>query len=393
MSVLSTLKPTYNAKPIGSVRSLALALRVSEAALKNYASSRDTLYDRFAIPKGDGKERLICNPKKELKFIQKRINRAVFENVVFPPYLYGGIAGRDYVQNAQQHSGAQALIALDIRDFYPSITAAQTRQIFKNFCRFPDTVAEILTQLTTLDGCVPQGACTSSNIANLVFFDIEHLLAQQLLSRRFIYTRLLDDISISSPNRPFGKTEQEKIIKSVAAMLKMRGMHLKNKKTRTTTKSNPADLMEVTGLWLNRGRPRVLRSERISIRSEARKVGQLFKISREASDYHEIFNRSSGRVSKLAHLGHAESQILRDKLRKILPHLSVEEQFHLSRKVESLRRSVRGRRGTWEYVTRYHQAKYSVNVLKRSNRRLAYRLEAMLAACKPTSSHQRIIYG
>lgn len=393
MSVFSSLKPTYNAKPIGSVKSLALALRVSEAALKNYAASRDALYDRFTIAKSDGKERPICNPKKELKFIQKRINRAIFDNVLFPPYLYGGIVGRDYVQNAQQHAGAQALIALDIRDFYPSITASHARNVFKYFCRFPDPVAEILTQLTTLDECVPQGACTSSNIANLVFFDIEHLLAQQLSSRHFVYTRLLDDISISSPKRPFGKTEQEKIIKSVADMLQMRGMHLKNKKTRTTTKSNPADLMEVTGLWLNRGRPRVLRSERIDIRREAIKVGKLFKLSREANDYHEIFNRSSGRVSKLAHLGHVESRVLRDKLRTMLPHLSLDDQFHLTRKIESLRRTIRGRRGSWEYVTRYHQAQYFVNILKRNNRRLAHRLEAMLASCKPIATHQSIIYG
>lgn len=393
MSVFSSFKPTYNAKPIGSVGSLARALQISEAQLINYARHRDALYDRFDVAKSDGTFRKICNPKRGLKFIQKRINRAVFDNVTFPPYLFGGIKGRDYVQNAKLHADAQALIALDIRNFYPSITTAHVRNVYKYFCKFPEPVVEILTQLTTLDGTVPQGACTSSNLANLIFFESEPLVAESLADRKFTYSRLLDDISVSCQNRVFGHREQEKIIKSIAGMLHMHGMHLKNQKTRTTTRGNPEQLMEVTGLWLNRGQPRVMRAERIDIRREARKISQLFKISREASAYHDAFNRASGRVAKLAHLQHLESEVLRNSLRNMLPHLALEERFHLARKVESIRRTARSRRGTLEYMTRYYKALYSINILKRSHRAMARRLEGLLATCRPTTSREKIIYG
>lgn len=386
-------RPIYKSKPIGSVESLAQALGVNTHALLNYARRSDELYDSFQIEKRDGSAREICNPKRELKFIQKRINRAIFENVDYPTYLYGGIKNRDYVKNATEHAGAKALIALDVRDFYPSISEAHVKDIFKNFCRFPDDVAAILVRLTTLGGVVPQGACTSSNLANLVFYDVEHILVRDLREQRICYTRLLDDISISSKARPFGKKEQEKIIKRVSSMLSTRGMHLKNKKTKVVSKENPTDLMEVTGLWLNRGLPRVKRIERIEIRKELRKTERFFGVSRTSTEYHSIFNRISGRVAKIAHLRHAEAHIARGRLRGILPHLGIDDQIHLSRRVRSLSMAKGEKRGTLEYIKRYYQTLYLVNILKRSNRKTALGHEAVLAKCRPTKTHESIVYG
>lgn len=297
------------------------------------------------------------------------------------------------MQNAALHGGAEGLIALDVRDFYPSISETQVKQVFKQLCRFPDDVAEVLTRLTTLDGSVPQGACTSSNLANLVFFEHEHIVVKQLMSQGFLYTRLLDDISISSKSRPFSDRQKNKIVEQIASLLKMYGMHLKNKKTKVTSKSNPEHLMEVTGLWLNRGKPRVKRSERLVIRKEVRKTVQLFGISRSDPEYHKTFNRASGRVAMLAHLGHAEASVARMQLRDKLPHLNIEAQLHLSRQVRALKAAKPGKRATIEYIERYFKAKYQVKVLMRSNRSRALDLEKKLLLCAPTRSREDIIYG
>lgn len=386
-------RPIYKNRPIGSVDSLARALRVGVAELKNYAKCRDDLYDFFEIDKKDGSKREICSPKRELKFIQKRINRAVFENVEFPSYLFGGIKDRDYVKNANEHSYAKALITLDVRNFYPSITENQVKDIFKNFCKFPDEVVELLSKLTTLKGVVPQGACTSSNIANLVFFDIEHLLVKGLRDQKFIYTRLLDDISISSTTRVFGVKEQERIIRRVADMLHLRGMHLKNKKTKCVAKSNPESLMEITGLWINRGQPRIKREERIDIRKEVRRTENIFKLSRTSHEFHELFNRVSGRVGKIAHLRHSEATFSRSRLRGVLPHLGVDEQMHLVRQVRSLSTAKVEKRETLEYIGKYYKVLYLINILRRSNVRSAVQLQSKMDRCKPTTTVENIVYG
>ena len=393
MSVFSILRPTYGARPIGSISSLAATLGVNPIALENYSKQRSELYDRFSISKSDGGTRDIQSPKRELKFIQKRINRAIFDNVIFPDYLFGGVKGRDYVKNASMHSHAFGLMAMDVRNFYPSISESQVKKIYKNLFHFPEDVANILTALTTLDGSVPQGACTSSNIANLVFFDKEHIIVSQLLSKGFVYTRLIDDISISSGRRIFSPKEQSSIAVQIAAMLKMHGMQIKNKKTKITTRRNPEELMEVTGLWLNRGKPRVRRLERVDIRKELRETAQLFDISRTAENYHEKFNRSSGRVAKLAHLGHVEAIGAREKLRKILPHLDTESQYRLSMQIKSLQSSKPGRRSTIEYIERYYKALYMINILKRSNRHRALAMNKVLKSCAPTRQREELIYG
>ena len=386
-------KPEYRSKPIGSIAALALTLRVHEHALITIAERASSLYDQFAVKKKDGTDRLISNPRRELKFLQKRINRAIFGNVIYPDYLFGGIVDRDYVQNAEIHSDSKALIALDIENFYPSIRFTHVRDIFQNFCRFPENVAIVLAKLATMNDQVPQGACTSSHIANLVFYNVESLLVYHLNSKRLRYTRLLDDISISSPSRELSKKEVDDTLSRVSKMLKFRGMRLKSKKTRITTKQNPATLMEVTGLWLNRGRPRVKREERQDIRSDVRRVEALFEISRTSPEYHEAHDRVSGRVAKLSHLEHPEASVYRERLRKKLPHFSVEDQIHLRRQVDSLTRSKPEKRGTIEYISRYFQISYKLNILRRNNRKLSLELIRLMSKCRPTHSREEIIYG
>ncbi|ABM36663.1 reverse transcriptase family protein [Polaromonas naphthalenivorans] len=164
------MQPNYSANPIGSPSALAATLGVSVAVLNDFASTSASKYSKFELAKADGKPRFISSPNHDLKIIQKRINRFVFGNVIYPDYLFGGIEGRDYVKNARVHANAKSLITLDIKNFYPSIREEYVFKIFKHFCKFPDSVANLLTKLTTLDNCVPQGACTSSHLANLVFF-------------------------------------------------------------------------------------------------------------------------------------------------------------------------------------------------------------------------------
>lgn len=385
-------KSVYRSKPIGSLAALSLALNTKTSALQSIATRTSTLYASFSTPKKDGTQRPIVSPHKELKFLQKRINRQVFENIDFPPYLFGGIKDRDYVKNAIVHQNAKALIALDVKNFYPSISEGHVQSIFQNFCNFPKDVAHLLTKICTLEGKVPQGACTSSYIANLVFYDVEPLLVDYLNSKNLRYTRLLDDISISSHHRNFSKKEIEEIIERVTAMLSNKGMHLKNKKTRITTKSNPVDLMEVTGLWLNRGKPRVKREERINIRHELRLLSDLFKISRTSEDYHKKFNHTSGRVAKLSHLGYADAQIYRSKLREKLPFLGIDEIIHLRRQVHGLSKSLPKQRDRFEYIDKFNRIRYKVMILRRNNVAEFNRLNTILDGCRPSKTKEQIIY-
>jgi len=386
------MKPFFSGSRISTVESLASALRINSADLKAMAGSASRLYSDFEILKRDGSPRFVAGPYQNLKIIQKRINRQILERVDYPPYLFGGLAERNYVQNAQVHSGARVVIALDVRDFYQSIRKPAVFELFKYFFCFSNEVAEVLTNLCTRGGSVPQGACTSSFLANLIFYKLEHRLVLSLADQGLRYTRLIDDISISSP-QPVSKSRSEMLIKQVAAMLKVGGFKLKNKKTRVTSDSNPEELMLVTGLWLNRGAPRVSREERQDIRLEVRKCTLNSRVERISEEFHELHSRVSGRVAKLAHLKHPESKRFRGFLRLCMPIYGKADIARTEALILGMGKTPLSTRATLSYITKYYQALHRVNIIGRTQVNLCERLRKHMWKLRPAKRKDAVIHG
>lgn len=165
-------QPCFKDKPIASTAALASALHIPNRQLTWAINMADWLYR--ALPpmvKSDGSIRQVYDPARPLKDIQRRINRHIFGHVDFPFYLQGGIRDRKKprhcLANAKLHSGAKIVINEDISGFFPSITERQVQDIWQHFFHFPPDLAIILTKLTTHEGRLPQGAPTSSYLANL----------------------------------------------------------------------------------------------------------------------------------------------------------------------------------------------------------------------------------
>lgn len=175
-------KPYYPYSPIASIDSLSLTLGVVPKILLDIAKNSCTSYTEFVVS-SKNKDRLVYEPKYELKRIQKRINTRLFEKVEYPAYLQGGIKDhaikRDYVENAKLHVDSNHLINLDIKSFYDNIKPCYVFDVYKKLFKFPDDVCEVLTLLTTYKNRVPQGACTSSYLANLIFFNSEYTLVRE----------------------------------------------------------------------------------------------------------------------------------------------------------------------------------------------------------------------
>jgi len=83
---------------------------------------------------------------------------------------------------------------------------------------FSDDVAEVLAMLTTKAGGLPQGAVTSSYLANLVFWNYEPGLVENLEVSGLRYSRYVDDISVSSKRR-LRAEEQTRLVSQIYGML------------------------------------------------------------------------------------------------------------------------------------------------------------------------------
>ncbi|MCW5672084.1 MAG: hypothetical protein KIT86_20690 [Hydrogenophaga sp.] len=386
------MKAQYSKRPIGSLRALSQTLQVEVEILQDTASRIKHHYHLHEIPKADGNFRKIQIPTNHIKVIQKRINKHIFDNVIYPPYLHGGIKDRDYVKNATEHAGAEAVITLDVKNFYPSISRERVVSIFQHFCKFPKDVSQLLADLCTLDGLLPQGACTSSHLANLALFDCEYHFAQYCKSKGYTYTRLLDDIAISR-KKPFSPQEIEKVIVSVKAMMKRCGLKLNNRKQRITARSNPETLMEVTGLWLNRGKPRAHTEDRRSIRAELHSCESAATNNRTDEDFHNLHNRLSGRVAKLSYLKHKEAANYRGRLQAILPLYDETAATAIFKQAKYLSRSKTSTRAKYAYFQQYHLVNYKANILFRNNITQATIVKKLLEGCKPIGQKDELLYG
>lgn len=380
-------KPYYPLTQIGSLNSLGLALGVVPKLLTDLIKDIPSNYTPFNIKSKSGKERDVFEPKYNLKVIQKRINKQILSRVNFPLYLQGGLKDednkRDYLSNATFHANSETLISLDIKDFYNSISEHQVEHIFKHFFKFPPDVSEVLTKLVTLEGRVPQGACTSSYIANLVFHDKEYLVVSKLRRKKISYSRLLDDVTLSSQKKIQDK-DIENSITMVVDMFKSKSLRINNKKKRIEHKAFRNHDYTVTGLWVGHGVPKLRKAERRYIRQMVYECEKYYKKDKTDEQYHKLWNSTSGKVAKMSHLGHAQSEDYRKRLSLILPELSENNIEKLITQVKKfVDKIIKGKYKDIASATRrYNELSYQIGICSRSDIVISKSLRAQLKQVK-----------
>jgi len=384
-------KIIYAGSPIGSIKTLSQVLNYSEDRLEKISDEIVDYYTEFEKTVKN-KTRLLSEPTPALKTLQKRINSRVFSNIRFPHYLHGGINAsppRDFVSNAQAHVGAESAVALDIRNFYPSITIQHVLETFLYLFKFPRNVSEVLAKLVTLNGSLPQGAPTSSYIANLILFQREYKLASKFESQGFIYTRLIDDITVSCKKK-LSNDEQTKIADEVIGMLKSYGFAIHPTKKFFYSKSNPQHLMHITGLWLNRGTPRVSRKTRQVISKEVNDISiKASSHGRYDSQYHKHYESVSGKVALLKRMGHPESVKMRKSLDSIKPIYDSSDKSKIKTLVSEFCKKKHDKTKVG-YLRKFYKLQYSLSILKRTDKALAQKLQKNLNLFRPEMTLRNI---
>lgn len=370
-------KPYYPHKPISSIETLARALGVEPKRLESIADRAEDSYSQYELPE---KNRTVFEPKYELKKIQKRINDRIFEKVQYPAYLQGGIKAkdkRDYVENAKIHTASNTLISLDIKQFYTNIRADKVFNIYKQFFNFPEDVSEILTKLTTYKERVPQGGCSSSYLANLVFFNSEYRLVSAFRGKGIKYSRLLDDVTLSSSEN-IENEKLSKLIKTVASMFTKYGLKLNSKKTKVEYRGKADKGFEVTGLWVEHNSPKLRKSERRYIRQLVYNCEQKFTSEKTTPEYHSLWNKSSGKVAKLTRLEHTQSTQLRERLSVILPEYSDYDVLKIKILVNKALKIPPAQHQKIGRIKQFNKLIFKLGILKRSHNKLAKKLRIEL---------------
>ncbi len=314
------LRPSYKLRPIQSLASLAIALGISDPELANLIRNAPSLYREGKIPKGDGTPRIYYDALDPLKTVQGRLLRNILDRVTWPPYLFGGVRDpsnpRDYLGNAASHSGAALQFKTDVASFFPSIKAELVLRIWEGVFRFPRRVSTALTALTTYRGFLPQGTRTAQAIANLALWDIEPEVVVRLADMGFRYTRLTDDITIST-NNPRAAKRLDAAIQLIHGMLRSHEFQRKGKKEKISTQRGS---MIVNNVLTNR-RPSLPAKKRNEIAREAIALAKII----DAADHSALTTNESelrhvvGRLNMLARFHRKEARRLGLLLNSVLP--------------------------------------------------------------------------
>lgn len=194
------------------VKSPTSFLRMIDSSEKEYQKIKHNL-DRFYTKQerqktdqfgnikfdqdGNPEKRIIHPSWKKLKSIQKLINSRILSQIPLPDALHGAIKEKSCITNAKAHQGNKYFLLTDLRGFFPSIKHYIVHERLLE-AGFSKPVAHMITRLVTYKGCVPQGAPTSSTIANFVFFPYDQKLMKICSNKNLTYTRFVDDLTFSS---------------------------------------------------------------------------------------------------------------------------------------------------------------------------------------------------
>jgi RNA-directed DNA polymerase len=245
---------------------LAAALGLDLKTLKwlTYHRRGATLvhYHRYGIPKKTGGIRPISAPKPKLAAAQEWVLRNVLDKVAPTAEAHGFVRARSVVTNATPHVGKKVVVNLDVKDFFPTFRFRRVKGLFRKGLGFSEHVATVLALLCTepprvevsLDGkaymvalgerVLPQGACTSPAITNLICTRLDRRLAGLARYFGYRYTRYADDLTFSGDD-----TETTgKLLAGIRRVVKAEGLEPNEDKTRVM---RPGRRQEVTGVTVN----------------------------------------------------------------------------------------------------------------------------------------------
>ena len=252
---------------------LALRLSYPEDRLKEIHQQRKFKIHSFPIEtiksSGEIKKREIDAPLGEYKFLLKRINNRILNKLKLLDGICGAIIGKDLFDMVDIHCGREAILKIDLEDFYPNISSRNINStLIRNKCS-PD-IARYLTELMTHNNILPQGFSTSPMISNLVAHNLDleqlHICEQFDIGR----TRWLDDIIFSGRRK-----DLELAAPKLLTAVKINGFRINKNKTRF---SGRKEKLEVVGLITDKHKPYISQEvvEKVLMFIRIRKIESVF---------------------------------------------------------------------------------------------------------------------
>ena len=208
------------------LQTLSAELAISVAVLRRIIATAPRRYKVYPIPKRRGGFRIIAQPSRELKILQRYLLENLLCDYPIHSSAMGYAYGRGIADNARMHRGNDFLLKLDFKDFFPSILVSDWERVVRKSERKLTRAELSLTKQIMFWGagsdqpyCLSIGAPTSPALSNIVMYELDVQLAAAALKYQVAYSRYADDITISGHDKS-AVLNFEKAIRSLIARSK-----------------------------------------------------------------------------------------------------------------------------------------------------------------------------
>lgn len=228
---------------IQSIEDFSVVTHISKYTIYQLSHHSDKYYKTYEIPKKSGGKRIICQPSKKLKGLQSWILVNILSKIQVSPSCMGFRKGSSTLDNAVPHIGANTILNIDLKDFFPTVTKKQVYNVFKTI-GYNKLIATVFTNICTFKNMLPQGSPSSPMLANLTAWTLDLRIQGYVGKRGISYTRYADDLSFSGLN----PSKVAKIIPMIKTIINEENFVVNHKKTRI---ASSARAKIVTGLVVN----------------------------------------------------------------------------------------------------------------------------------------------
>jgi RNA-directed DNA polymerase len=162
-------------------------------------------YKTYKIKKRNGGDRVISQPAKEVKLLQRLFETEYLSNLPVHPAAMAYEKGTSIRENADRHSPNGPILKLDFSNFFPSIRAKDWLQYADQHALLEDLEDRELAGRLLFQQ--PKGASvlrlaigapTSPHLSNLLMYEFDREMFEKAANEVVTYTRYADDLTFSA---------------------------------------------------------------------------------------------------------------------------------------------------------------------------------------------------
>lgn len=235
-------------------------------------------YKTYQIPKRNGGIRVISQPAREVKALQRVLVKTILDKLPVHPCATAYRATKSIRDNAAAHAANGPILKFDFQDFFPSILAKDWKTYCSKTSLFDDPDDIFVTTNILFYRKKPSsilrlaiGAPSSPCLSNILMNEFDTKIFDAVSKDQVTYTRYADDLTFSAPRTGFLTGVKTNLFRIIAEM-KSPSLTINEDKTVTATKKYRR---VVTGLVLaNDGKVSIGHERKKRIRAALHHAGE-----------------------------------------------------------------------------------------------------------------------